>query len=89
MSKPGVVVRRPVGSDGPFREHADLPTDLAGEGSSVTAEISIEVEGKHGPVKISQPLSPHIPDGGEHGYGDEEKDREDNHHMVGHRAPAS
>jgi hypothetical protein len=33
----------------------------------VTAEISIEVEGKHGPVKISQPLSPHIPDGGEHG----------------------
>ena len=32
MSKPGVVVRRPVGSDGPFREHADLPTDLAGDG---------------------------------------------------------
>jgi colicin import membrane protein len=32
ISKPGVVLRRPVGSDGPFREHADLPTDLAGEG---------------------------------------------------------
>jgi len=32
MSKPGVVLRRPVGSDGPFREHADLPTDLAGDG---------------------------------------------------------
>ena len=32
MSKPGVVVRRPVGSDGPFREHANLPTDLAGDG---------------------------------------------------------
>ena len=29
MSKPGVVLRRPVGSDGPFREHADLPTQLA------------------------------------------------------------
>ncbi len=29
MSKPGVVLRRPVGSDGPFKEHADLPTDLA------------------------------------------------------------
>lgn len=28
MSKPGVVLRRPVGSDGPFRENADLPTDL-------------------------------------------------------------
>ncbi|QQN61464.1 cell envelope biogenesis protein TolA [Bradyrhizobium diazoefficiens] len=30
MAKPGVVLRRPVGSDGPFAEHADLPTDLAG-----------------------------------------------------------
>ena len=28
MAKPGVVLRRPVGSDGPFGEHADLPTDL-------------------------------------------------------------
>jgi colicin import membrane protein len=25
MSRPGVILRRPVGSDGPFREHADLP----------------------------------------------------------------
>jgi colicin import membrane protein len=25
MAKPGVVLRRPVGSDQPFREHADLP----------------------------------------------------------------
>ena len=32
MSKPGIVLRRPVGTDGPFREHADLPTDLAGDG---------------------------------------------------------
>jgi hypothetical protein len=31
MSKPGVVLRRPVGSNGPFREHADLPTQLAGD----------------------------------------------------------
>ncbi|MET4037909.1 MULTISPECIES: cell envelope biogenesis protein TolA [unclassified Bradyrhizobium] len=28
MAKPGVVLKRPVGSDGPFGEHADLPTDL-------------------------------------------------------------
>jgi colicin import membrane protein len=26
MGRPGVVLRRPVGSDQPFREHADLPT---------------------------------------------------------------
>jgi colicin import membrane protein len=28
MSKPGVVLRRPVGSDAPFSEHPDLPTQL-------------------------------------------------------------
>lgn len=29
MASPGVVLRRPVGSDGPFTESAELPTDLA------------------------------------------------------------
>jgi len=28
MAKPGVVLRRPVGSNGPFTEHANLPKDL-------------------------------------------------------------
>jgi colicin import membrane protein len=28
MAHPGVVLRRPVGSDGAFSEHADLPKDL-------------------------------------------------------------
>jgi colicin import membrane protein len=28
MATPGVVLRRPVGSDEPFREHASLPTHL-------------------------------------------------------------
>ena len=28
MAKPGIVLRRPVGSDGSFGEHAELPTDL-------------------------------------------------------------
>jgi len=31
MKKPGVVLRRPVGSDGSFGEHAELPTNLDGE----------------------------------------------------------
>ncbi|MDE5444103.1 cell envelope biogenesis protein TolA [Bradyrhizobium sp. CSA207] len=30
VARPGVVLRRPVGSDGPFTEDAALPTDLAG-----------------------------------------------------------
>ena len=29
MSKPGVILRRPVGSDGPFKVDADLPSDLS------------------------------------------------------------
>jgi len=33
MSKPGIILRCPVGSDAPFRENAELPTYLAGEDS--------------------------------------------------------
>lgn len=40
MKKPGVVLRRPVGSDGPFGEHAELPTDLGGTGARKTARKS-------------------------------------------------
>ena len=28
MAKPGVMLKRPVGSNGPFKEHAELPTNL-------------------------------------------------------------
>jgi hypothetical protein len=28
MAKPGILLRRPVGSNGPFKEHADLPGNL-------------------------------------------------------------
>jgi len=34
LAKPGVVLRRAVGSSGPLTEHAALPTDLAGEDAS-------------------------------------------------------
>jgi hypothetical protein len=30
MAAPGVVLKRPVGSSGVFKEHAELPSDLAG-----------------------------------------------------------
>ncbi|MCP3442214.1 cell envelope biogenesis protein TolA [Bradyrhizobium sp. CCGUVB14] len=36
MTKPGVVLKRPVGSDGSFKEHAELPTDL-GDGRPTKA----------------------------------------------------
>jgi hypothetical protein len=31
MLKSGVILRRPVGSNGPFKEHADLPTNLSSD----------------------------------------------------------
>jgi hypothetical protein len=37
MAKPGVVLRRPVGSDGSFGEHAELPTNLGGPGPTKAA----------------------------------------------------
>jgi colicin import membrane protein len=38
MSKPAVIMRRPVGSDGPFREHAGLPTNLSDDAPPNTRE---------------------------------------------------
>jgi hypothetical protein len=32
MAKPGVVLKRPVGSSGPFKQHAELPRAIAGDG---------------------------------------------------------
>ena len=37
MKTPGVVLRRPVGSNAPFREHSELPTDLDGGGKPTKA----------------------------------------------------
>jgi hypothetical protein len=31
MAAPGVALKRPVGSSGPFKEHAELPTDISGD----------------------------------------------------------
>jgi hypothetical protein len=40
MAKPGVVLRRPVGSHGSFNEHAELPTELGGGGPTKAARKS-------------------------------------------------
>jgi hypothetical protein len=37
MAAPGVVLKRPVGSGGPFKEQAELPTSLAGDDISKKA----------------------------------------------------
>jgi hypothetical protein len=38
MAKPGVVLKRPVGSDGPFGEHAELPKNLGQDGRKKPAQ---------------------------------------------------
>jgi hypothetical protein len=38
MAKPGVVLKRPVGTDGRFGEHAELPTNLGEDGRKKLAD---------------------------------------------------
>ena len=46
MAKPGVVLRRPVGTDRQFNEHAELPTDLGGGGPTKAARKSKDHKAK-------------------------------------------
>jgi hypothetical protein len=59
MASPGVVLRRPVGSNGPFTEHSELPTDLAdGE-----AKAKPKSKSKKRPAKSAVKPSRKIDDG--------------------------
>jgi hypothetical protein len=49
MAKPGMVLKRPVGSDGPFGEHAELPKNLGQDGRKKTA---------HKPSAKKSPVQP-------------------------------
>jgi hypothetical protein len=51
LAKPGVVLRRPVGSNGPFGEHTELPTDLGdGDGKPKKAGRKPQIQK---PKKVS------------------------------------
>jgi colicin import membrane protein len=54
MSKPGVVLRRPAGSNGRFGEDADLPTDLGGDEVGARREGTRSKANKRRPPKISE-----------------------------------
>jgi hypothetical protein len=56
MAKPGVVLRRPVGSDGSFGEHAGLPTDLgrAGKATKATRKSSGQQAKKPSPRPVDK-----------------------------------
>ena len=51
MAKPGVVLRRPVGTDRPFSEHAELPTDLVGGRPTKAARKSKGPKAKASPSR--------------------------------------
>jgi hypothetical protein len=50
MAKPGVVLKRPVGSHGPFGEHSDLPASLGG--GRITTKTAGKRKGSK-PKKVS------------------------------------
>jgi hypothetical protein len=54
MKKPGVVLRRPVGSDGSFGEHAELPTNL-GDGKR-PAKAARKPQGRKAEKPSSRPV---------------------------------
>lgn len=53
MSKPGMVLRRPAGSIGPFGEHAALP-DLEGDRTESVRKKSRPAPKKHPAPKVSE-----------------------------------
>lgn len=54
MSKPGVVLKRPAGSNGRFAEHSDLPSDLGSAGKGRGREQRRTKPAKRPPPEISE-----------------------------------
>ncbi len=52
LARPGVILRRPVGSDGPFKEDAELPSDLSREKVKARPKKLPAKPGKSSPRKI-------------------------------------
>ncbi|MBR0951024.1 cell envelope biogenesis protein TolA [Bradyrhizobium canariense] len=61
MASPGVVLRRPVGSNGPFTEHAALPTDLADD-EAKPKKSKARSEPKKPPAKAAKKPSRKVDD---------------------------
>lgn len=54
MSKPGVVLKRPAGSNGRFAEHSDLPSDLGTDGNGARREKRRPKPAKRAAPEISE-----------------------------------
>lgn len=64
MAAPGIVLRRPVGSDGAFTEHAKLPTDLADDEGAPKSRSRSKPKPKKRPAKsaVKRTAKPEIDD---------------------------
>ncbi|PPQ16488.1 cell envelope biogenesis protein TolA [Bradyrhizobium sp. AC87j1] len=62
MAKPGVVLRRPVGSDGPFTESAELPTDLVDDDARPRRKANSKTRSTKRPAKAANKSSGKIDD---------------------------
>jgi hypothetical protein len=54
MAKPGVMLKRPVGSNGPFKEHAELPTNL-GDATARPSKAARKPAGRKSKKTSSRP----------------------------------
>ncbi|MHC2531879.1 cell envelope biogenesis protein TolA [Bradyrhizobium diazoefficiens] len=54
MSKPGVVLKRPAGSNGRFAEHSDLPSDLGSAENGARRERHRPKPAKRAAPKVSE-----------------------------------
>lgn len=62
MASPGVVLRRPVGSNGPFTEHSELPTDLADDAAKPKGKAKSKAKPKKPAAKAAKKPSREIDD---------------------------
>ena len=54
MAKPGVVLRRPVGSNGPFTESSELPTDLVDDDAKPRRKTRSKTRSTKRPAKAAK-----------------------------------
>jgi len=54
MARPGVMLKRPVGSNGPFKEHAELPTNL-GDATTRPSKAALKAAGRKPKKTSSRP----------------------------------
>jgi hypothetical protein len=57
MAAPGIVLKRPVGSSAPFREHADLPKDIGGSRPSRASVKAAKGRSPRSPTGAADPAA--------------------------------